>query len=149
MASRHRSRQRAAQVLYQWDMRKQPIGDAINAFYHSLYSEEGEGAPEPDPFMEELARGTAERAAEIDRQISRHSEHWRLERMPAVDRNILRLAIFEMRQGTTPPVVVIDEALEIARRFSGAESISFINGVLDSVRRDLEGSSKEDGGAAP
>jgi N utilization substance protein B len=69
--------------------------------------------------------------------IGSHSEHWRLERMPAVDRNILRLAVFEMTGTQTPPAVVIDEALELARRFSGEASVAFINGVLDAVRRQV------------
>jgi N utilization substance protein B len=87
--------------------------------------------------MEQLVRGAAERMAEIDRRIAEHSEHWRLERMPAVDRNILRLAVCEMTESTTPPAVVIDEALELARRFSSEESVAFINGVLDAVRRQV------------
>src|SRR5271166_2318485 len=137
MAARHRSRQRALQVLYQWDLTKQPVDDAISSFYTTLYSEEGNETPEPDPFMEELARGASGMAVDIDSRISTKSENWRLERMPAVDRNILRLAIYEMSQQITPPAVVIDEALELARQFSGEESVSFINGVLDAVHKDL------------
>ena len=140
MPSRHRSRQRALQVLYQWDMRKQPVEDAVAAYYETLGSdEEDEARPAHDPFMEELARGAAQRAGEIDRTIAGHSEHWRLDRMPVVDRNILRLAVFEMLLGTTPAAVVIDEALELARSFSGEESVAFVNGVLDAVKRDLAG----------
>ena len=86
--------------------------------------------------MEQLVEGTSARAAAIDRRISEHSENWRLERMPAVDRNILRMAIFEMTERLTPPAVVINEALELARRFSGEESIPFINGILDAIRRE-------------
>ena len=78
----------------------------------------------------------AEKAGEVDALISSHAEHWRLERMPAVDRNILRLAIYEMRNTETPAPVVIDEALELARRFSNEESVHFINGVLDAVLRE-------------
>jgi transcription antitermination protein NusB len=135
MAARHRSRKRALQVLFEWDMRGEPIDRAIAHYYDSLYSEESETRPKPDKFMEELARGTAAQAAEIDKQIEAKSEHWRLERMPVVDRNILRLAIFELKQQAVPAPVVIDEALELARRFSGDESLSFINGVLDAVHR--------------
>jgi N utilization substance protein B len=119
-------------------MRKQPAEEAIAAFYNSLYSEEREAEALPqDRFMEQLVRGAVERMAEIDRRIAEHSEHWRLERMPAVDRNILRLAVCEMTESTTPPAVVIDEALELARRFSSEESVAFINGVLDAVRRQV------------
>jgi transcription antitermination protein NusB len=136
MASRRRSREHAVQILYQWDMRKQPVDESIEAFYGSLYSEESQGNPPRDEFLEQLVRGTVEKAAEIDALISGHAEHWRLERMPAVDRNILRLAIYEMRHTETPAAVAIDEALELARRFSTEESVLFVNGVLDAVRRE-------------
>ena len=135
MAARHRSRKRALQVLFEWDMRGEPIDRAIAHYYDTLYSEESETKPKPDKFMEELARGTVAQAAQIDKQIEAKSEHWRLERMPVVDRNILRLAIFELGQQAVPAPVIIDEALELARRFSGDESLSFINGVLDAVHR--------------
>jgi N utilization substance protein B len=109
-----------------------------------------EGAPEPaeesdeeeapqdgrDVFMEELAKGASAMAPDIDHRISEKSAHWKLERMPIVDRNILRLAIYEMSRQDTPAVVVIDEALELARQFSGDESVAFINGVLDAVHKD-------------
>ena len=140
MSSRRRSREHALQILYQWDMRnKQPIDDSINAFYSSLYSEESPVRPERDPFLEDLVRGTVDKSGEIDALISSHAEHWRIERMPAVDRNILRLAIFELRHTATPPAVVIDEALELARRFSNEESVHFVNGVLDAVHREAAG----------
>ena len=136
MASRRRSREHALQVLYQWDIRKQPVDESIEAFYTGLYSEETTPRPPRDEFLEYLVRGTAAKAGEVDALISSHAEHWRLERMPAVDRNILRLAIYEMRNTETPAPVVIDEALELARRFSNEESVHFINGVLDAVRRE-------------
>jgi N utilization substance protein B len=136
MAARHRSRQRALQVLYQWDMTKRPVEDAISSFYDTLYSGEGEEEAGRDEFMEELAKGTSQMAGDIDHQIAAKSENWKLERMPIVDRNILRMAIYEMSRRETPPAVVIDEALELARQFSGEESVSFINGVLDAVHRE-------------
>jgi transcription antitermination protein NusB len=135
MAARHRSRKRALQVLFEWDMRGEPVERAISHYYESLYSEESENKPKPDKFMEELARGTVANAAEIDKSIEAKSEHWRLERMPVVDRNILRLAIYELGQQAVPAPVIIDEALELARKFSNDESISFINGILDAVHR--------------
>jgi N utilization substance protein B len=138
MPSRHRSRQRALQMLFQLDLSREPVERAFDGYYDALYSEEQEARPEPDPFMEELVRGTLAVSEGIDRRIAAHSEHWRVERMPAVDRNILRLAIYEMMQGQTPPAVAINEALELARRFSGDESVPFINGVLDAIRRELE-----------
>ena len=75
------------------------MDDAINAYYDTLYSEE---QPERDPFVADLVRGTVEHLAEVDERITRHAEHWRMERMPAVDRNILRLAVYEMTRGGTP-----------------------------------------------
>jgi N utilization substance protein B len=134
-AARHRSRKRALQVLFEWDMRRDPVDRAIQHYYDTLYSEESETKPKTDRFMEELARGTVQESAEIDKIIEEKAQNWRLERMAVVDRNILRLAIFEMRQNTVPPAVVIDEALELARQFCNDESIPFINGVLDAVRR--------------
>src|SRR5271163_842917 len=113
MAARHRSRQRALQVLYQWDMTKRPVEEAIRAFYDTLDAdkvaeepmeeqddepeeEEAGVAPGRDPFMEELARGASEMAPDSDHRIAGKSAHWKLERMPIVDRNILRLGIYEM-----------------------------------------------------
>ncbi len=135
MAARHRSRRRALQVLFEWDRRGGLIDSAIRHYYDSLYSEESEKQPKPDRFMEELARGTVSNAEEIDKQIESKSENWRLERMPVVDRTILRLAIYELSTNALPAPIVIDEALELARQFSGDESVSFINGILDAVRR--------------
>ena len=138
MAARHKSRQRALQVLFLWDQGRQPIDDAISVFYATLGSEEDVPEPTPeDAFMEMLARGACKEASQLDQRISAKSENWRLERMPAVDRNILRLALFEMQATDTPPPIVIDEALELAREFSGDESVAFVNGILDAVRRDV------------
>ena len=134
MASRRRARQRALQILFSWDSRRRPVEDAIREYYEALYSEE---KPERDPFVDQLVRGTVEHVEEIDERISRSAEHWRIERMPGVDRNILRLSVYEMSHGETPAAVAIDEALELARRFSGEESVQFVNGVLDAVRRGL------------
>ncbi len=136
MAARHRSRRRALQVLFEWDRRGGLIDSAIQHYYDTLYSEESDNQPKPDKFMEELARGTVANAGQIDKQIEQKSEHWRLERMPVVDRNILRLAIYELSTNLVEPPIVIDEALELARQFSGDEALSFINGVLDAVRRE-------------
>ena len=90
-------------------------------------------------FAEDLFRVATDRRAEIDGVIESHAEHWRMERMATVDRNLLRAAVAElMGFPSTPRAVVINEALEIARKFSSPESVQFINGVLDSVGRDLE-----------
>lgn len=142
MPARHRSRQRALQVLYQWDMRREPVERAIESFYDTLFDPTGQGGdggepPPVDDFMETLVRGAAASFETIDRKIAEKSANWRIERMPVVDRNVLRLGIYEMTQIGTPPAVVIDEAIELARQFSGEESVSFINGVLDAVRREI------------
>ncbi len=84
-----------------------------------------------------LSLGAGACIPELDELIARHAEHWRLERMPRVDRSILRMAVYEMRDIGTPPPVVIDEALELARRYTGEEAIPFLNGVLDAVRKTL------------
>ena len=129
-------------------MTKRPMEEAIRAFYDTLRAQgaPGEPAEEPDEesttdgrdeFMEELARGASEMAPDIDHRIAEKSAHWKLERMPIVDRNILRLGIYEMSRKQTPPAVVIDEALELARQFSGEDSVPFINGVLDAVHKEI------------
>jgi len=134
MPARHRSRARALQVLFLWDLHKQDIGAAIASFYDTLGSEEDDPKPtDPDEFMETLVRGAVQNAVSIDKIIS---ANWRIERMPAVDRNILRLAVYEMSDLKTPAAVAIDEALDLARQFSGDESVAFINGVLDAVSRE-------------
>ena len=125
-------------------MRQFSVDEALDSYYRELEPEDGEAAPAPDPFTESLVRGTAERIDQLDEVVGRHSEHWRMERMPIVDRNILRMAAYEMSNLATPAAVVIDEALELARRFSGDESVSFVNGVLDAIRR-----TQEETGAAP
>ena len=124
-------------MLYQWDMTKRPVEEAISLFYDTLGADGQEPEPGPDQFMEELVTGASEMAPEIDHRIAEKSENWKLERMPIVDRNILRLAIYEMSRQETPPAVVIDEALELARQFSGEASVSFINGVLDAVHKEI------------
>ncbi len=137
MAARHRSRARALQVLFAWDQRREPVDQAIAHYYDTLHSEEAEKqvSLKPDKFMEELARGTVDNVEQIDKKIEAKAANWRLERMAVVDRNILRLAIFEMLRNEIPGPIVIDEALELARQFSGDESLAFINGILDAVRR--------------
>lgn len=145
MPARRKSRQRALQVLFFADVRKIDIGEAILTFYPSLYNAETDEStgeelppPVPDAFMESLARGTTAQREMLDELIAKKAEHWRLDRMPLVDRNILRMAIYEMKDEGTPPAVVIDEALELARRYSEEEAIPFINGVLDSIRKLLD-----------
>lgn len=145
MPARRKSRQRAVQVLFLWDSRKLNVDQAIDSFEESLFTAEveEETGEEPananlrDGFMEALVRGTIAHVTELDGYIAKRAENWRLERMPIVDRNILRMAIQEIKYMDTPPPVVIDEALELARRYSDEEAVPFLNGVLDAVRRLL------------
>ncbi len=132
MPARRRSRQRALQILFLWDARRQPVDEAVSAYFDTLCAEEH---PERDSFAVGLVEGAIAHIEELDGLISRHAEHWRMERMPAVDRNILRLGVYEMLHGATPAAVTIDEALELTRKFSGEESVQFVNGVLDAIHR--------------
>jgi len=138
MPSRHSSRRRALQLLYECDVRQVGPDDALRDYFHTLYTEENEEVPTQDPFMEALLRGTYAEQEFLDALITRRSEHWKLERMPIVDRNLLRMAAYELLRTETPPPVVIDEAIELARRFSGDESARFVNGVLDALRKGDE-----------
>ena len=125
-------------------MRHIPVEECIRLFNDTLHSEEEN--PEPlhdDAFVGTLVRGTVERQAEIDDMIKRHLQHWRLERMATVDRNILRLATYELLATATPPAVVIDESLELARRFSNDEAVQFVNGVLDAAHKEIAGAAKK------
>ncbi|MBM3747615.1 MAG: transcription antitermination factor NusB [Acidobacteria bacterium] len=150
MPSRHRSRERALRLLYHLDLAPQPFEEALAAHYGSLYSEEQNAPSGADPFMEELARGALARREELDALIRRHSQNWRLERMPVVDRNILRLAIWEMTATPTPPAVVINEALELSQRYCEPGAGAFLNGVLDAVRREIsQPEEAHDPGSAP
>jgi transcription antitermination protein NusB len=135
MGTRRKSRELALQMLFQADMGRQAPEDVRRTFWN-----EHRSAPEDvRGFAEDLFRVASDRHAEVDGLIERHAEHWRMERMAAVDRNVLRAAVAELLGfPSTPRAVVINEALEIARKFSSPESVQFINGVLDSVGRELE-----------
>ena len=140
MPGRSKSRERALQVLFSCDMRKLDVAEALEAFYLTLHSADDvpEARMERDRFMEALVYGTTDRREAIDETITKHSQNWRIERMPSVDRNILRVATYELMRGESAAAIVIDEAIELARRFSGDESIGFINGVLDAVAKGIE-----------
>src|ERR1700747_2270972 len=135
MGTRRKSRELALQMLYQADLGKQPIEDVRKTFWKGR----GEVTPEVKGFTEDLFRVAQDRAPEIDKLIEDHAENWRMDRMAAVDRNILRAAVAELLGfPTTPRAVVINEAIEIARKFSAPESLHFINGVLDSIAKQVE-----------
>jgi transcription antitermination protein NusB len=132
--SRRKSRELAMQMLFQADIGKQTPDQVRATFWKA--GEEAE--PEVRGFAEDLFRVAIAEQEKIDELIAGHSKHWRIERMPAVDRNLLRMAVAEMLgfKGTPFPIV-INEALEIGRRYSAPESINFLNGMLDSIARSL------------
>jgi len=135
MGTRRKSRELALQMLFQADMGKQRPDEVRDIFWR----ERAEVERETRGFADDLFGLASDRAGEIDGMIERHASNWRMERMAAVDRNILRLGAAELLgYPETPRPVVINEALEIARRFSTPESVQFINGVLDSMARELE-----------
>lgn len=133
--TRRKSRELAMQMLFQADVGKQTM-EQVRATFWKAGDEKVE--PEVRGFAEDLFRVAMDNLEQIDALLVAHSKHWRLERMPAVDRNLLRMAIGEMIgfKGTPFPIV-INEALEIGRRFSAPESINYLNGMLDSVARAL------------
>jgi N utilization substance protein B len=136
--ARHKAREQTLQMLFEWDFRRTPLDEIARGYYESLLvSEDSVAKPRPDAFARSLLQGITEELPAIDDLITRHAAHWRLERMPAVDRNVLRVAVYEMMRTDTPPPIVIDEALELARRFAGEESVQFVNGVLDAIRKEL------------
>jgi N utilization substance protein B len=134
MGTRRKSRELALQMLFQADLGKQTPELVRQTFWaeRSNVDEEARG------FAEDLFRVASDRSGEIDGLIEKHAQNWRMDRMAAVDRNILREAVAEfLEYPGTPRAVVINEALEIARKFSTLESVQFINGVLDSVGKEL------------
>jgi transcription antitermination protein NusB len=135
MAGRRRSRELALQMLFQWDFCKEAYADVRDSFW-TLHQDADDDVRS---FSDRLVEGTIENVERIDVLLAGHAEHWRLPRMAAVDRNILRMATYELLHETgTPCAVVINEALEVARKFSTHESILFINGILDSIRKERE-----------
>ena len=135
MGTRRKSREMALQMLFQADMGKQSADQVRRTFW----AEHGAASHHVRGFADDLFRVAMDRAGDIDGLIEKHAEHWRMERMAVVDRNLLRAAVAELLgYPETPRAVVINEALEIARKFSSPESVQFLNGVLDSVGKELE-----------
>ncbi|PYP88782.1 MAG: transcription antitermination factor NusB [Blastocatellia bacterium AA13] len=136
MGARRKARICALQMLFQYDIARPRVADLCNLYWDELGDEVGMEARD---FSNQLALGAIARLDEIDEMIKRRAENWRISRMAVVDRNILRLAIYEfLNEHDTPKTVVINEALEIARRFSTFEATQFINGILDAIKRDIE-----------
>ena len=135
MGARRKARELALQMLFENDV----AGTAAQEMFDRSADLQKASATLRD-FTERLVSGTLTRREELDEIITRQADHWRLARMPIVDRNILRLALFELlHEPATPRPVVIDEALEIAKRFSTPRSSQFINGILDGVLKSRAG----------
>jgi N utilization substance protein B len=158
MGTRREARERAVQFLFQYDLNQpEDLEEALRLFWESqraaALAEDKAGArwgqavelPPPtveeaaiQAFAEPLVRGTLDHLTEVDTQIKKYAQNWDIHRMAVVDRNVLRLAIFEMlHRDDIPPVVSINEAVDIAKRFSTEESGKFVNGILDKVKGDL------------
>ena len=134
MGHRRRARECALQLLFQMDLTGGSSAEVFAEFWRSQPA-----ADEIRAFAERLVAGVSSHRRGLDRILTGTSQHWRVERMAVVDRNVLRMAIFELVfEGETPPAVIIDEAIEVAKRFGGGESGAFINGVLDAVRLAIE-----------
>jgi N utilization substance protein B len=134
MGTRRKSRELAMQMLFQGDLGKQKPEEVTQLFWDSREDVDDETRG----FADDLHRLATQREDEVDGLIQKHAQNWRLERMPVVDRNLLRTAVAEMLgYPKTPAAVIINEALEIARRYAAPESIHFLNGVLDAIGREL------------
>jgi N utilization substance protein B len=147
---RHKAREAALQMLYQWEVGRVSGHEAVRTYWPGR-----DAPPSPDDehadqlpeeavdergrvFANALVNGTIERVTEVDQLIAAHSRNWRIERMAVIDRLVMRMAIYELlAEQETPGKVIINEALELARTFSGEDPVPLINGVLDSVRKSL------------
>jgi transcription antitermination protein NusB len=136
MGSRRKARECALQMLFAADVAETPADDVVRSYWAEL------GESDLDVTAREFATRLASRTLAnlelLDERIRSRAEHWRISRMAVVDRNILRLAVYEFLYEPTPRTVAINEALEIARRFSTYEATQFINGILDAIKRDLD-----------
>jgi len=134
MGARRKARELAVQMLYQYDLSGNAPDMIIDTFEDLQKSK-----PNTREFATKIFRGTVDHIADIDGMIQAQAENWRLSRMAVVDRNIIRLSVYEFLHETgTPKLVVIDEAIEIAKRYGNDKSSQFINGILDSIRKETE-----------
>ena len=140
MGTRRKARECALQMLFAADVTKLSGDIVTRNFWDEL------GEPDMEDVMRDfsvrLVKGTLSEIETVDDKIRTRAEHWRIERMAIVDRNVLRLAVYEFLFEETPNTVIINEALEIARRFSTFEATQFINGILDAIKHDLEKKTK-------
>ena len=132
---RHQAREAALQALYLWEVGKTDPASAIETFFTEHKAEAPDAVRD---FARRLVFGTVAEVSALDVLIQSHSEHWRLERLAVIDRLILRMAAWELQHATeTPPAVVLNEALELAKTFSTDDAVRFVNGVLDAIRKSL------------
>ena len=136
MGSRRKARECALQMLFAADVAENPADDVVRSYWAELGESELDVTARE--FATRLAVQTLSNLELLDERIRSRAEHWRISRMAVVDRNILRLAVYEFLYEPTPRTVAINEALEIARRFSTYEATQFINGILDAIKRDLD-----------
>ena len=135
MGRRTKARECAFQILYQWQVTGEPMSAVLEGFWRVR-----SGTPAAKAMAERLALGAQARAEVLDGQIQDAATHWRLDRIATVDRTILRLGAYELaEEKQTPAAVVLDEAVELAKRFGEADSPSFVNGVLDAIRKRVRG----------
>ncbi len=132
MSLRTKSREFAMQMLFQWDMSHQEPTKLEAKFWRSA-----KAADTTREFANRLFEGAAKEVTVLDEIIVKHAENWRFERLAAIDRAILRLAMHELRSSDTPPKVVLNEAVDLAKKFSGEDSGAFVNGILDTFRKTL------------
>jgi transcription antitermination protein NusB len=137
--SRHRAREAAVQMLYQWEVGRSSLEEVRTTFWMHDDSPVMSLSADHRAFAERLAAGVVDSVGRVDPVIAASAEHWRIERMNVLDRLILRMAVYEfLHEADTPARVIINEALELARTFSNDDSVRFINGILDAIRRRFE-----------
>lgn len=136
MGSRRKARECALQMLFAADVAETPADEVVRSYWAELGETDLDATARE--FATRLAARTLSNLELLDERIRSRAEHWRISRMAVVDRNILRLAVYEFLYEPTPRTVAINEALEIARRFSTYEATQFINGILDAIKRDLD-----------
>ena len=135
--AKRRAREAALQMLYQCEVGRADPLESITSYWPSRDAD-GTVPDRLREFANGVVRGTLDRRDEIDAMLSAHAQNWRVERMTVIDRIVLRMAVYEMlAEADTPSKVIINEAIELARSFSGDEAVGFVNGVLDAVRKEL------------
>lgn len=137
MSLRTKSREFAMQMLFQWDMSRQDPKKLESKFWRTAKASDSTQA-----FANKLFEGAARDADALDALIVQHARNWRLERMAIIDRAVLRLAIYELRTAETPPKVILNEAVDLAKKFSSEDAGSFVNGILDAVNAALVASTE-------